>query len=64
MRPTNVFILIHNSIGLPTDDARDVLDDPAGLMAVSGMCRSSALKKLYNWNGTEKNHTLNYGCSA
>lgn len=47
----NIFIHIPN--GLPTDDARDVFDDPTGLMAVSGMCRSSALKKLYNWNENE-----------
>lgn len=33
---------------LPTDDDLDVVVDPAGLFAESGMCVSRALKKLYS----------------
>lgn len=42
------FILLLLLPHLPTEDARDVFDEPAGLLAVSGMCLSRALKKLYS----------------
>lgn len=33
----------------PFDDDLDVFDEPVGLFAESGMCVSSALKKLYSY---------------
>lgn len=38
----------NNEIYAPFDDDLDVLVDPTGLFAESGMCVRSALKKLYN----------------
>lgn len=33
---------------IPFDDDLDIFDEPDGLLAVSGMCVNSALKKLYS----------------
>lgn len=33
---------------IPFDDDLDIFEEPDGLLAVSGMCVSNALKKLYN----------------
>lgn len=50
----------HPNLNPPTDDARDVFDDPAGLFAASGICLSRALKKLYSCQAKGKRDRKRY----
>lgn len=42
----------------PVDEDLDVFVELTSLLAASGMCVNSALKKLYNWNGGEKKEIM------